>query len=255
MNKPQEVNQISANKLQQVMPQSQQSQNQQNDCQKDQQCQQPQYRQFKQQQKIIIPNFNCEEQSEEQKRNTRSFTNIRINEQNSNINSTCASTNMSYAALSERRYSISNDHEHFNQQIQQQRNYQEEIRKEIMCKVCFKISDQLYTSNCCQQYMCQECNKIVQQCPICKKKFTLTKNLAASRLVYLLKQCVCKHNDCRFIAQDIFKLQEHENNCEHKTLKCTECKKLLKDRDFLQHFIKEHEKMIKEKYSVYQEDF
>ncbi|KAL4427372.1 hypothetical protein ABPG74_002343 [Tetrahymena malaccensis] len=249
INRPQLVSQISQIKQQQSnVNQSQQIQHQYQAI--------PQSMQQKLQQKANIPNLQLDQQSQEQqKRMMRSISNLSINEQNLNNNSTQASSNMSFAALSERRHSLNNDYELFNQTIQQKRKFQEEIRKEIMCNVCYKISNQLYTSNCCQQYMCLDCNKKVQICTTCKKDYTLSKNVAALRLVYLLKQCICKHNDCRFVAEDIFKLQDHENNCEHKMLKCKECKNQLKDKDFLKHFMKEHEKVIKENYSEYLEDF
>ncbi|EWS72640.1 hypothetical protein TTHERM_000419929 (macronuclear) [Tetrahymena thermophila SB210] len=117
-----------------------------------------------------------------------------------------------------------------------------QLIKEIRCITCYKISNQLYSISCCSQYLCMECNKKIQQCPLCKQKYEIFNNKSVLRILDYIT-CECSNEQCNYKSQ-FLEVLKHQETCEFQKRTCKVCHEIYLQKDIYDHMINNHKKDI-----------
>ncbi|KAL4497379.1 hypothetical protein ABPG72_011314 [Tetrahymena utriculariae] len=109
---------------------------------------------------------------------------------------------------------------------------------EVMCIICLQTSDQFYTTSCCQQYLCIQCNKQTQKCPTCQQKCQLINNKCVQRILdFIICQCIYKN--CNFHSS-FLEVIKHQKYCKFQTRSCNICKQHYLEKDIFDHLLSDH---------------
>ena len=107
--------------------------------------------------------------------------------------------------------------------------------EDIMCIVCFEISPEVVTTNCCNGIICQQCLCKISACPVCRRPCGFLTCPMVRRLVNNLKvRCLCG------IQLPWTEVKMHQSVCVKQKTGCPspQCQKLRLEREELKEHIR-----------------
>ncbi|KAL4497380.1 hypothetical protein ABPG72_011315 [Tetrahymena utriculariae] len=117
---------------------------------------------------------------------------------------------------------------------------------EVQCIICLQVPDQLYNTQCCQQYICIQCNNKNLKCA-CEKDYQIFNNKCAQKILdYII--CECQNEKCNF-QSSFLKVIKHQNSCEFQMHSCEECKQNYFEKDIINHLLTNHKELILKKHT------
>jgi len=106
----------------------------------------------------------------------------------------------------------------------------EEIGDFIECPVCLSTITDPPVYMCVRSHIfCEDCHTALKKdrkdCPVCKGYLAGNKNIPVERMLDSLPKTQCKNQGCSFKKVDSKKVESHEENCQHRVIKCLMCRK------------------------------
>jgi len=115
----------------------------------------------------------------------------------------------------------------------------------VECPVCLSPITDPPVYMCVRSHIfCEDCHitlkKDNRDCPVCKGYLAGNKNIPVERMLDSLPKTQCKNQGCSFKKVDSKKVESHEEDCQHREIKCIMCRKDYPLINLSKHLLDEH---------------
>ena len=107
----------------------------------------------------------------------------------------------------------------------------------LECPICFNVPRDLPIHQCpAGHIICKSCRPSVTSCPTCRRKLDDdgTSSLAASMIDLVPHKCKFSEHGCE-VRDYLVELQNHEEKCVERTVKCPACREESQLKKFEEH--------------------